>query len=157
MIIVGIDAGLSTGLAAVEVAGDAPAALIDACQFSEEYLWSRVSGVESFVESNDPDLIVIEQFDLRPTNQFIADLTTVKTNAVFEYLWDASEVTWATPAQHKSIITNDVLKRLDMYPTGKDVGCPDADDARDAIRLCLWYAVKKMNHIPTMKEAFPDE
>ena len=53
-----------------------------------------------------PDIIVCEQFDLRPGNNFLADLTPVKINSVLG--WELGDIVWQTPAMAKTTMPDNV-------------------------------------------------
>ena len=53
-----------------------------------------------------------------------------------------ARIVWQTPGQAKGVITDKALKALGFWPTGKTVGCPDADDVRDAARHFYYYMIK---------------
>ena len=94
-------------------------------------------------------MIVAEQFDLRPSNKFTADLTPVKVNAVLDWLVD--DVHYQTPAQAKGLVKDATLKNLGWWLTGKDVGYKDANDVRDAFRHLVYYLVHEMRHKWTLE------
>lgn len=86
--------------------------------------------------------IVVEQFDLRPGNKFLPDLTPVKVNAILDWKWD--NLNYQTPAMAKTLVTDTMLKKLGYWPTGKDVGQPDANDVRDAFRHLVYYGARTL-------------
>jgi hypothetical protein len=73
--------------------------------------------------------------------------------------YDKSEARWLDPGlqyvaggtgkadkkkrQHK------LLKDLGLYVTGKDVGCPDADDVRSSLGHALGWLIRVQKHQPT--------
>lgn len=157
--VLGIDAGESTGLAVVDFTqGGTYASYVG--QFTDG-LVDTVSDIINATVSFIPDVVVIEQFDLRPGNKFLANLSTVYRNGALEYAL-ATEVgtdpVWQTPAQAKGLVSDAVLKRLGdrFWPTGKDVGQKDADDARDALRHAIHYAVVTLKHRPTIEKGWPN-
>ena len=93
------------------------------------------------------DVIVLERFDLRPHNKFIADLSPVEINSVIQF-WNSfcnpkpALVHLTTPAQHKALVTNEVLKRLGWYIMPRQVQQKDANDVRDAFRLLVHHLVE---------------
>ena len=50
-----------------------------------------------------PDVVVGERFNLRPHNQFLANLTPVKVNAIMDYIYDKRPIVYQTPTQAKKI------------------------------------------------------
>lgn len=103
-----------------------------------------------------PDVLVVEQFDLRPGNDFVADLVTVEVNAILKYLWGADNIVWQTPGQAKGQAPNHILKRFGFWPTGKTVGQPDANDVRDAARHAVYYGVNVLKHRATILKGWPN-
>ena len=144
--ILAIDCGVSTGYVVAEVHDDDMVEILEQGQFVESNYCVTVSRLEAAVDIFDVTTIVTERFDLRPGNKFTADLTTVKVNAALQFLqhdrW-VNPVEWVeqTPAQAKSLVSNEVLKNLGWYPTGKDVGYKDANDVRDAYRHLVFLLV----------------
>lgn len=146
--ILAVDAGVSTGW----VLGQQPSdpydegsEILDFGQFRSEHWEETVTELLTKLTS-EPTTLVIEQFDLRPNNKFRADLTTVKVNSTLSYCataWNPkARIIWQTPGQAKGVITDKALKALGFWPTGKHVGCPDADDVRDAARHFYYYSIK---------------
>lgn len=143
-----VDAGVSTGW----VLGEQPSnpysegsEILDFGQFKHDHWEDTVTELLTKFTS-EPTTLVIEQFDLRPNNKFRADLTTVKVNSALSYCataWNPkARIVWQTPGQAKGVITDKALKALGFWPTGKTVGCPDADDVRDAARHFYYYVIK---------------
>lgn len=143
--ILAVDAGVSTGWAK-GLAIDGDITIVSYGQFICE---DWVDTVDQLMALSDGgmsvDTLVVERFDLRPGNKFVADLTTVKVNSALRYALQGS-VTWVeqTPAQAKTLVSNEVLKQLGWYPTGKDVGYKDANDARDALRHLAHYGAASL-------------
>jgi len=149
-----IDAGQSTGVAIIDYPNNGPMQVVHLDQFVgslsptvEELLWLNFS--------YQPGVIAAERFDLRPGNKFLADLTTVEVNGTLKYLWGDDNIVWQTPAQAKTLVNDMILKRLDLWVTGKQFGQPDADDVRDALRHNIRYAVQELKHRPTIEEGWP--
>lgn len=146
--ILAVDAGVSTGW----VLGEQPSnpysegsEILDFGQFKHDHWEDTVTELLTKFTS-EPITLVIEQFDLRPNNKFRADLTTVKVNSTLSYCaiaWNPkARIVWQTPGQAKGVITDKALKALGFWPTGKTVGCSDADDVRDAARHFYYYSIK---------------
>lgn len=157
--VLAIDAGESTGLAVVDFTETGPEQ-----QYLSQFIADNVSTVfeiHDLIEDYRPDKVVIEQFDLRPGNKFLADLSTVYRNGALEYMLAADfamDPVWQTPAQAKGLVSDTVLKRFgsDFWPTGKTVGYKDANDARDALRHAIHYGVVTLEHRPTIERGWPN-
>ncbi len=157
--VLAIDAGESTGVAVVDFTETGP---------ELRYLSQFIAGVvETVFDIHDlivdyqPVAVVAEQFDLRPGNKFLADLSTVYRNGALEYMLAvdfAMDPVWQTPAQAKGLVHDLVLKRYGpaFWPTGKTVGYKDAHDARDALRHAIRYGVEVLEHLPTAKKGWPN-
>lgn len=146
--ILAVDAGVSTGWVLGEQPSnpsDEGSEILDFGQFKHDHWEDTVTELLTKFTS-EPTTLVIEQFDLRPNNKFRADLTTVKVNSTLSYCataWNPkARIVWQTPGQAKGVIADKALKVLGFWPTGKTVGCPDADDVRDAARHFYYYAIK---------------
>ena len=146
--ILAVDAGVSTGWVLGEQPSnpyDEGSEILDFGQFKHDHWEDTVTELLTKFTS-EPTTLVIEQFDLRPNNKFRADLTTVKVNSALSYCataWNPkARIVWQTPGQAKGVIPDRALKALGFWPTGKTVGCPDADDVRDAARHFYYYVIK---------------
>ena len=147
MIVTAIDAGVSTGVFIIEadtVSGDTKIR-----GFGQFERYNPVDTVDRLVktfEKFDPDVVVVERFDLRPRNNVIPDLTTLKVNSMLEYYLSSIDIrrrqlVFQTPAQAKTLVTNQALKQLGFFPTGRSIGKPDADDVRDAARHAYRFLI----------------
>lgn len=137
-----VDPGKSTGIVVADFHDDQGFSIIHVQQLKHEHWMSNVYDILATYNMYAPDVIVCEQFDLRPGNNFLADLTPVKINSVLE--WELGGIIWQTPAMAKTAMPDHVLKSLGFWPTGASVSQPDADDARDAGRhLFLWAVTKR--------------
>lgn len=157
--VLAIDAGESTGLAVVKFSVAGPVLLL-LLQF-EAGITETTRIIAAAIKNMDVGTVVAEQFDLRPGNQFTADLSTVYRNGALEYMVEhenGGEVFWQTPGQAKGLVTDKVLKRYgsEFWPTGKTVGHKDANDARDALRHAIRYGVEVLEHMPTIKKGWPN-
>lgn len=140
--VMAVDPGKSTGIVVGDFHDDHEFSIIHVQQLKHEHWMSNTYDILATYNKYAPDVVVCEQFDLRPGNNFLADLTPVKINSVLE--WEIGDIVWQTPAMAKTTTPDRVLKSLDFWPTGTDVGQPDADDARDAGRhLFLWAVTKR--------------
>lgn len=156
-VIFAYDPGVSTGAAAAQVIRTGPAEedldidVIRVWQFKDDGMG------HVYTACHLDDLIgpyygkglhlVAERFDLRPGNKFLADLTPVKVNAVMDFMMADEKpppIVYQTPAQAKSFCPDARLKQLGLWPTGRTVGQPDADDARDALRHLIRYAAVEL-------------
>lgn len=157
--VLAIDAGESTGVAVVDFTETGPE-LRYLSQFVADSV-NTVFEIHDLIVDYQPVAVVAEQFDLRPGNKFLADLSTVYRNGALEYMLAvdfATEAFWQTPAQAKGLVHDLVLKRFgpDFWPTGKTVGYKDANDARDALRHAIRYGVEVLEHLPTTKKGWPN-
>lgn len=157
--VLGIDAGESTGLAVVGFEPNGTA-LWHLEQFAGD-VTQTMHRVAAIIRAMDVGVVVAEQFNLRPGNQFVADLSTVYRNGALEYMLAVHfgmDPVWQTPAQAKGLVSDTVLKRFgpDFWPTGKTVGQKDANDARDALRHAIRYGVEVLQHLPTTKKGWPN-
>lgn len=140
--VMAVDPGKSTGIVVGDFHDDREFSIIHVQQLKHEHWMSNVYDILATYNMYAPDITVCERFDLRPGNNFLADLTPVKINSVLE--WEIGDIVWQTPAMAKTTMPDHVLKSLDFWPTGIDVCQPDADDARDAGRhLFLWAVTKR--------------
>lgn len=157
--VLAIDAGDMTGIAVVDFVDNGPEVLYLA-QMTTSVV-DTTHSVKYVCSANRPDAVIVEQFNLRPGNQFVANLSTVYRNGAIEYMLAvdfATEPVWQTPAQAKGLVSDTVLKRLgpDFWPTGKTVGQKDANDVRDALRHAIRYGVEVLKHLPTIKKGWPN-
>lgn len=165
---VAIDAGVSTGIVIAGAHTDGSIEILHYDQFVCDNHIDTVTTITSAVEDIAIELglfqchftIIMEQFDLRPQNKFIADLTTVKVNAALEYelTWHwtlAEEIIYQTPAQAKGLVKNSALKNLGWYLTGKQVNAKDANDVNDAMRHLVYYLVKHKKNIWVSEGGWP--
>lgn len=120
-------------------------------QFRDDTLtgaWRQIENILEEGQALGPTEVVAEQFDLRPGNKFMADLTPLKLNAILTVYCHKKGIPihWQTPAMAKTLVSNTVLKTLGWYLTGKQVGQKDADDVRDAFRHLVYrLAAKEYN------------
>lgn len=153
-----IDAGVSTGYICAELPREGKGTwgnekILGYGQFKEESYKTTARRLIDMYTGWQPDVVVIEQFDLRPQNNFVADLTPVKVNAILDY--SLPGIDWQTPAQAKSVITDGHLQALGFWPTGKDVAEPDADDVRDSARHLYYYLIKTLRNYDVAARMVP--
>lgn len=140
--VMAVDPGKSTGIVVGDFHDDRDFSIIHVQQFKHEHWMGNVYDILTTYNEYAPDVIVCEQFDLRPGNNFLADLTPVKINSVLA--WEIGDIVWQTPAMAKTTMPDHILKLLDFWPTGATVSQSDANDARDAGRhLFLWAVTKR--------------
>ena len=140
--VMAVDPGKSTGIVIGDFHDDREFSIIHVRQLKHEHWMINVYDILAAYNEYAPDVAVCEQFDLRPGNNFLADLTPVKINSVLE--WEIGGIVWQTPAMAKTAMPDHVLKSLGFWPSGSTVCQPDADDARDAGRhLFLWAVTKR--------------
>lgn len=162
MIVIAIDAGASTGMTTARVDENGIVEILKIDQFVADwdttvtYIRQQVDG---FITRGEEVQLVAEQFDLRPHNRFVADLTPVKINATLEYLLSLSgtiePIVWQTPGMAKKLVTDEVLKNLGWYVTGKDVGYKDANDAKDSLRHLVYYLVHNQENRWVVEGGWP--
>jgi len=154
----GIDAGESTGLTVWDFE-DETFYVLAGYQFKAGSEVANAEQIDTLYSRFTPDVVVAEQFDLRPGNEFVADLSTVGVNNIIKWLhaWEwTCDLVWQTPGQAKGLVKDKILKRLDFWPTGKLVGQKDANDVRDAARHTVYYAVMTLKHRPTIEAGWPN-
>lgn len=151
MIIQAIDPGVSTGVVIARVDTEVEILYFDQFICSTHVETSKV--LEDLIKRFDVDVVVSEQFDLRPSNKFTADLTPVKVNAILDWLVD--DIHYQTPAQAKGLVKDGTLKNLGWWLTGKDVNYKDANDVRDAFRHLVYYLVHELKHKWTLEGGWP--
>lgn len=148
--VIAIDPGVSTGLVIAHIEDDE---FVRVSHFSQSSCSDYTDTAKWLIdlinienqEYLDNAIVVSEQFDLRPSNKFLTDLTPVKINAILEYHYP--DMVLQTPAQAKGLVKDSVLKNLGWWLTGKDVGQKDANDVRDALRHLVYYLVHvEKNH-----------
>lgn len=152
--VMAIDAGQSTGASIIDYHNGCLPSIVHVVQFKldvQETAWH----LNELLSGYQIEKIVVEQFDLRPNNKFLADLTTVEVNGALKALWGEGNIVWQTPAQAKGLISDAVLKNLGAWPTGKTVGQKDANDARDALRHNFRYGVEVLKHRKTIEAGWP--
>lgn len=159
--VLAIDAGHSSGWAVVDFTEGADPE-VEALYQGKMSLIETVDRICETFQTYEPDAVIVEKFNLRPGNKFLADLTTVSVNGAIQYAMHDKfgiEVEEQTPAQAKGLVSDKVLKRLGglFWPTGSMVGAPDADDARDALRHAVRFAVEVLKHRPTAESGWPRE
>lgn len=153
-----IDAGVSTGYVCAELPNDGQGTwgnekILGYGQFKAESYKDTARRLLDQYTGWKPDVVVVEQFDLRPQNKFVADLTPVKVNAILDFY--LPRISWQTPAQAKSVITDRHLRALGFWPTGKEVGEPDADDVRDSARHLYYYLIKTLRNYDVAARMVP--
>lgn len=120
--VMAIDPGKSTGIVVGDFHDDREFSIIHVQQLKHEHWMSNVYDILTTYNKCAPDVIVCEQFDLRPGNNFLADLTPVKINSVLE--WEIGDIVWQTPAMAKTTMPDHVLKILGFGPQGLLWGSP---------------------------------
>lgn len=154
-----IDAGLETGYVLAQddpLTGDVE--IIEFGQAQAGFVETAQRLRDLVLYSQEPIKVIVERFDLRPNNKFLADLTTIKVNAAFEALLSetAAEVEFVeqTPSQAKRLVSNEALKRLGWYVMPRDVGRKDANDVRDAFRHLVFYLTRVVKNRRITETAF---
>lgn len=134
-LIIGIDPGDSTGLAAIR-----DGRLLTAFQGTPANATRMAEILLDKYRATDKITIVVERFTPRhghvthqPTaQQYIGVVRNLATKWVVKLVEQG-------PAEAKAVASNAMLRALDMFPTGKTVGQPDADDAVMAVKHALKY------------------
>lgn len=138
MRILGIDPGMRTGVALLDVPNDKPPALI----FHEE-ISGGLSGFHEWWDLRpEYDVLVVEDYIPRrgvPGN--------VEPLRIIGYLHPYGPVLQA-PAGRKQAVSDDVLKRLGLHLPGE----PHRNE-REAVRHAVWW-LKKQRHLPTLKSGW---
>lgn len=140
-LIVAVDPGLSTGLAALlrgerhRVAQGPPDAMLreaeDLLREAGETDWSVLLVVERFVPARGR--VLSHQPEAQQVVGAVEDLGRRYGVPVRQQA--AGDAVRLAP--------NDVLRRLGLLSTGRDVGCPDANDANSAVRHALLALSRK--------------
>lgn len=146
-LILGIDPGLATGMAIY----DAERQEVVHMEQSEKGVLGFAEAFDRLTYAYDPLHIVLERFDLRPGNKFLPDLSPVE--CIGWVKGEGHKVDYATPAQHKSLVKDKTLNPL-MKSGNFKVG---AGHSRDALRIAVWFAAKRLNHRPTLELLKPKE
>lgn len=144
--VIALDPGYATGAAEGEFDESTPLQLLDTMvipynEWAEAWL---------ILSENRPDHLVVEEFNLAD-NDFKADLTGVKIEGTLELAFE--EIHYRDRST-KSQVSDDLLKEIGWWQTGKDVGWTDGRDANDAIIHMLGYVAFELQHLPTLKEYF---
>ena len=157
MIILAVDPGKSTGIVVAKQTSNKEYEILLFAQKSHNSHIETFNWLNMHIKEYMVDIVLTEQFDLRPGNKFIADLTPVKVNSVLEWICHQYGIAFKTqtPAQVKHLVKDEVLKNLGWWLTGKQVGCPDADDVRDAFRHLVHYGVFYQKSIPLSHAGWP--
>ena len=106
--VIAIDPGVNTGLVVAHV--DEEVEILHFDQFICSTHVETVELINRYLDQYPGATVVAEQFDLRPSNKFTADLTPVKVNAVLDWLVD--DIHYQTPAQAKGLVKDATLKNL---------------------------------------------
>jgi hypothetical protein len=141
---IGVDPGLSTGIAVIH-----GPELVDVWQGPPDQVSQKlITAILTCLDGGMPGdtgrmpLIGAERFTERPTAH--GNYRTVQTDAehVIGTVKDVAarhtcKLSLQQPAAVKKLIPNTLLHRLGMWVRASDYGWPDADDAHDAIRHAL--------------------
>lgn len=140
MIVLGVDPGMRTGVAFLEVPEDSTPVLI---QYEEVY--GGVEGFQKWWETHPPyDVLVCEDFILRGGVKGV----NIEPIKIIEFLRQFNPV-MQTPAGRNTSVSDAVLKRLGLHLPGERLR-----NAREAVRHAVWY-VKKSLHKPTLRVGWP--
>ena len=136
MFVLGVDPGMRTGVALLEVPDNTAPVLVA--------YWEVYGGVVGFQEwwktHPEYDVLVCEDFILR------GGVKGVNTEPikVIEFLRPYSPI-MQPPAGRLTAVSDKVLKRLGLYLPGERLR-----NAREAVRHAVWF-VKKSLHKPTLR------
>lgn len=145
--VLALDPGYATGIATGHFDDNTPLQLEDAIIVPYE-MWPEVwlaMSEEHF------DHVTSESFDLKD-NDFKADLTPVKIEGTLDLLF-GDQVVYRDRTL-KSQVSDQLLKDIGWWKTGKDVMWEDGRDANDAIIHLLGYVAFNLKHRPTLREYF---
>lgn len=133
---IGIDPGDSTGLAVIR--GDG--VRLHHEQGSPSILDDFILRFPFLLYPGQDVLVGCERFVITSeTARHTAQPTALEVIGVVKQLCRLND--WPLhlqqPANAKRLVTNDLLRKLGLWLTGRDVGRPDANDANDATRHAL--------------------
>lgn len=157
--VLGIDPGLTTGVALLEIPDNAPARadLLDEISGGTEGFLTWWSGS---LRGYEHDQVVCESFALDGRTPK-PDLTPVEIIGALKVLClppshkeTHRRLRFQTNTQGKHLMTNEVLKRAGYYPKRWEV---KGGHSTDALRHALTYVVKTLKHRPTIELLFPKE
>jgi hypothetical protein len=145
--VLAIDPGGTSGLA-YYATNTVPAQDLDEIPGGTEGFIKWWKGSEKFFRA---DVVICESFRLDGRTEK-PDLTPVE---IIGFLKGTDyDVVFQTPAQAKSLITNDVLKRAGLYPKR---GSVKGGHGVDALRHALYYLAVTVKHRETIELLFPKE
>jgi hypothetical protein len=140
MIVLGIDPGVRTGVAYLDVPEDAAPVLI-----AYEEVYGGVSGFKKWWATHPPyDVLVCEDFILRGGVKGV----NIEPVRIIEFLAPFGPI-MQPPAGREKSVSNAALKRLGLYLPGERLR-----NAREAVRHAVWH-VKKSLHKPTLRVGWP--
>src|SRR5690606_9121139 len=147
-----VDPGMSSGIVQLTYGGEVP--VLDQAR-------QTTGGLRGFLDlwNRSMDLtydeLVVEKFNARNTGSFsytTASLEPLRIEGAIEALEPPGNVQYVQPPQQylaggknkaeKKRRQHRFLKESGYYVTGKDVGCPDADDVRSALAHGLAYLAR---------------
>ena len=148
---IGIDPGEKTGIG-----------LYDSVTGNKDFI-EVAGGYDGFLKWCDDtypllsnmDVVIVEKFTLR-SNEFVANTVPLEIMGALKLLQHQGElrndIVWATPAQHKTLISNEAMKRGGMYPPrGSVLG----GHSTDGMRLICWYIISRIRNIEFSEKLFP--
>lgn len=121
--------------------------------------WQVSNGVKGFIDwwceyqYLMPTYLVSEKFVLR-SNAFVADTEPLLIEGALRVLW-GGDIVWQLRTD-KMFVTDELLKKHDLWQTGKVFGWKDGRDANDAIIHGLAY-LRKQKHLPTLINYWGEE
>lgn len=148
---IGIDPGEKTGIG-----------LYDSVTGNKDFVEVE-GGYQGFVDWYDStyplfsnmDVVIVEKFTLR-NNEFVANTVPLEIMGALKLLQHQGEtrndIVWVTPAQHKTLISNEAMKRGGMYPPrGSVLG----GHSTDGMRLICWYIISRIRNREFSEKLFP--
>lgn len=151
-LILGIDPGLATGIA-----------VYDTDTLKTHWVVETGKGIKGFrdfwkqpvgPEIGSFEHTASENFTLRSSNKFVADLSGVKINGWLE--GEELCATFPEPIQHMTLCR--LREKKDNYADSvitkmmKEAGFPiGAGHTRMALSVAVWYAAKVLKHKPTLE------
>jgi len=136
VIVLGVDPGVRTGVAYLEVPEDATPILI-----AYEEVYGGVTGFKKWWSTHQPyDVLVVEDFILRGGVKGV-NIEPVK---IIEFLSEFGPH-MQSPAGRLQGVSDKVLKRMGLYLPGERLR-----NAREAVRHSVWF-LKRQYHVPTLK------
>lgn len=161
--VVGVDPGLSTGLSVLAIDPQAQRPVYPHLLYqggSEEALRLLRGVLASAVASNDLALVAAERYTVTERTgrrssqplplQIIGQVTLLARDYGAKFILQS-------PSDAKRMISNALLRRVELYTWPSTVGRPDANDVNDATRHALVaLATLRASVFGTLLQRYPD-